>query len=92
MHTAGLPRLVFFPDFMELSKQSYTTKQAVALFSDKPLAAQPGERSSYSNSNYVLLAYMIELVSGMNYGEFLKVNLLEPLEMSRTGHRLVRKS
>lgn len=50
VHTAGLPRLVFSPDFMELSKQSYTTKQAVALFSDKPLAAQPGERSRYSNS------------------------------------------
>ncbi len=91
VHTAGLPRLVFFPDFMELSKQSYTTKQAVALFSDKPLAAQPGERSSYSNSNYVLLAYIIELVSGMNYGEFLKVNLLEPLEMSNTGHRTSSK-
>ena len=42
---------------------------------------QPGERYNYSNSNYNVLAYIIEKVSGNSYGKFLKENIFEPLAM-----------
>ncbi|MBT8393716.1 MAG: beta-lactamase family protein, partial [Bacteroidia bacterium] len=43
------------------------------------------EQSSYSNSGYVLLAFIIEKVSGMKYGTFLKKEILTPLGMDNTG-------
>ena len=42
---------------------------------------QPGEKWDYSNWNYVLLGYIIEKVTGMQYYEYSYKNILEPLEM-----------
>ena len=85
-HTSGLPRYVFFPDYKEKSVQSHTARDIVEWIKDKPLAFNPGERSGYSNSNYAMLAYIIELVSGMEYNEFLKTNIFDVLNLSNTGH------
>ena len=84
-HTSGIADYVRVPDFAELSKRPYTTSEVVALFRDKPLLFNPGERSGYSNSNYVLLANIIEKVSGSSYAEFLRVNFFEPFRMRSTG-------
>ena len=41
----------------------------------------PGEKWDYRNWNYVLLGYIIERVTGMQYSEYSYKNILEPLEM-----------
>lgn len=48
-------------------------------FRDKPLKFPPGVELSYSNSGYILLAAIIEHISGMRYEEFLQKNIFEPL-------------
>ncbi len=85
-HTSGIPNVNDFPDYDAKSKFSHTTSDLVALFKDKPTMFEPGERYSYSNSNYNLLAYIIEHVSGMSYGEFLQKNVFGPLNMESTAH------
>ena len=55
-----------------------------AIFSDE-LKFEPGEDYMYSNSNYFLLANIVEQVSGVPYHEYLRKNFLEPLEMTHTG-------
>ncbi len=49
-----------------------------------PLCFQPGERWMYGFSADVL-GGIIEAVSGMTFGEFLKKEIFEPLEMEDTG-------
>ncbi len=49
-----------------------------------PLCFQPGETWMYGFSADILGA-VVEVVSGMRYGEFLKKELFEPLEMYDTG-------
>jgi len=87
MHTSGLPRFVFFPDYGEKSKLSHSTEDLVEWISDKPMAFSPGERYGYSNANYSLLAHIIERVSGLSYGDFVRTNILNPLGLRATGHR-----
>lgn len=52
---------------------------------DEKLAFEPGSDYQYSNSNYLLLAEIVEQVSGVTYKEFLRKNFFEPLEMTHTG-------
>jgi CubicO group peptidase (beta-lactamase class C family) len=85
-HTSGIPNVNEFPEYDEKSKSPTTLKQIISMFKNKPLDFSPGDRYAYSNSNYNLLAYIIEKVSGMSYGDFLEKNIFNPLEMHDTGH------
>lgn len=44
----------------------------------------PGEKYSYSNSGYFLLALIIEKVSGKSYREFMEENIFKPLGMNHS--------
>ena len=46
---------------------------------------KPGKYYQYSNSNYILLSEIVEQVSGMNYGTYLRKQFFKPLEMTGTG-------
>lgn len=45
---------------------------------------EPGARSSYSNTNYILLGMVIEVATGASYGAEVKRRILDPLGMRRT--------
>ncbi|HEY0967020.1 MAG TPA: serine hydrolase domain-containing protein [Opitutaceae bacterium] len=47
----------------------------------------PGDRYSYTNSGYNLLAIIVTRVSGMPFAEFCRVNLFEPLGLKHTQWR-----
>jgi len=86
-HTSGIPNVNAFPGYEEKSLFPHGLGEIVSWFKDKPLDFEPGARYSYSNSNYNVLAFIIESVSGRSYGEFLAEAIFRPLEMKDTGHR-----
>jgi len=87
-HTSGIPNINSFDNYDELQLRHYESAASlVEIFKDKPLEFDPGERAAYSNSNYELLAHVIEVVSKMSYADFLHANIFEPLKMNDTGHR-----
>lgn len=49
-----------------------------------PLSAEPGARFEYANGNYVLLGGLVEEVSGLPFGEYLRERILGPLAMAHT--------
>lgn len=49
-----------------------------------PLIGAPGERSHYSNTAYVLLALIVEQVSGRPFDEVLRENIFTPAGMRAT--------
>ncbi len=48
------------------------------------LTFRPGTRFSYSDTNYFLLALVVQKVSGLQLEDFLKENIFNPLGMSHT--------
>jgi len=46
--------------------------------------AKPGRRHAYLNEGYILLGAIIESASGVGYSEYLRRNILEPLQMRRS--------
>ncbi len=86
-NTSGIPNVNNFPEYDTQSKFPHTPADIVEMFKQKPLDFEPGTRDyTESNSNYNLLAYIIEKLSGQSYGEFLKQNIFDPLGLNDTGH------
>ena len=86
VHASGIPNVNNFPDYDKWSLFPHSLDEIIGWFKDKPLEFKPGERYSYSNSNYNLLAFIIEKVSGRAYGEFMRAEIFAPLGMKDTAH------
>lgn len=85
-HTAGVPSFTDIPEYMTLKLSPEGPAQTIARIRDKPLDFAPGEKFHYSNSGYVLLGWVVELVSGRDYGAFVQENIFKPLGMSDSGY------
>lgn len=85
-HTSGIPNVNDFPEYDEEQRRPHTPADLVDLFRAKPLEFEPGAKYGYSNSNYNLLALVIEKASGLSYGEFLEQRIFKPLGLDRAGH------
>jgi hypothetical protein len=49
--------------------------ETINLVKKKEFNFKPGTRYMYNNSGYAILAFIIEKISGMSYGEFMKKNI-----------------
>lgn len=56
------------------------------LFINKPMMYPKGEKFQYNNSGYVLLAAIIEKVTGMYFDQYLKKNVFDVCGMNSTGY------
>jgi CubicO group peptidase (beta-lactamase class C family)/Tfp pilus assembly protein PilF len=65
-------------------REPKTSRQALAIFQDFDLVGEPGAVYNYSSYGYNLLGAVIEAVSRMSYGEYLRKHIFEPLEMSQS--------
>ncbi len=57
------------------------TKEALAIFQDFDLVAEPGTKYNYSSYGYNLLGAVVEGASGQSYGQYIKKHIFEPLDM-----------
>lgn len=86
-HTSGLRNHNVLLDLQgfDYKHRGYTNKMIQELmFRQAGVNNSPGEKMLYSNTNYVLLALIIERVSRMKIGEFAKQEIFEPLKMQKT--------
>lgn len=85
-HTGGLP------DYMELADKNWdkskiaTNDDILKLFNQvKPKKLfEPSEKWDYSNTGYLILATIIERVSGQKFGQYLHEKIFKPLDMKNT--------
>ncbi|PLX23783.1 MAG: serine hydrolase [Salinivirgaceae bacterium] len=87
VHRSGLSNYIYFIDrIVEDKSTTYTNNDIIRLWKEyKPIPYYPpGRRFDYSNSGYMLLASIIEKVSGMSYPEYMHKNIFEPLGMDDT--------
>lgn len=63
----------------------FTVDSAIAAsLSHSNLQFEPGTKWAYSNVNYMMLAKIVEKVSGKPFGQFVDENLFRPLAMNNT--------
>ena len=87
-HTSGLPPYNAFFDSVrkENPKKVFTNSDFLAglIANPKPLIYQPGEKGNYDNVNYIVLALILEKVTGMTLSDYVEKNILKPAGMNDT--------
>jgi CubicO group peptidase (beta-lactamase class C family) len=86
-HTSGIPSSVPLrePYFFTQSWYDRTLQEVVEAIAKRPLDFPPGSQVNYSNAAPYVLGRIIEVRSGKTYGEFVKSEFFEPLQMNDTG-------
>lgn len=85
--TSGIPDFLFLLEFGAQSADLHRpVTELLALIARQPLQFAPGERWSYSNSNYTLLAAIIERITNQPYERFLEEELFRPLGLASMHH------
>jgi len=81
-HTSGIKNYTSLPAWTpEVRRKDLTPRELINLFQGEPLDFAPGTDFRYSNSGYILLGYIVEVVSGKPYDQYLRENFFEPLGM-----------
>ena len=83
-HTSGIPNNGI-SDFPKGIATPYTPDELIETFRSRPLAFAPGTKWAYTNTEYYLLAWIIERVSGEKYGAYLAGHIFTPLKMTHSG-------
>lgn len=83
-HSSGLHNYTEgtdFPNWMNLAKAHNELLKIVA---DKGADFEPGKKAAYSNTNYLLLSYIIEKIEGISYADALRQRLITKLNLKNT--------
>lgn len=87
-HRSGLPNYVHYMEKLGWDKKKRITNQDVLDFiithNKEMNIARPNRGFSYSNTNYALLALIIEKVSGQQYKDFIQKTIFDPLAMKNS--------
>jgi CubicO group peptidase (beta-lactamase class C family) len=90
-HTSGLPNLEIYeaaaranPELVIGNKDIIPALKAWK----KPLKFQPGEKWDYCNTNYGLLALIVEKAGGLSFGDYLRKFVFQPAGMNDTRLRV----
>ena len=94
-HTSGIKDFTKMKALSDIAQKNMTPKMMVDFFKNEPLDFAPGEKFEYDNSGYVLLGYIIELVSGETYEDFVTKLIFNKVGMEHsyyaTDRNVIRK-
>jgi len=86
-HRSGLPNYLYYMEKGDWKRNLQATNTDVLntlIQWQPPKAANADKRFQYSNTNYVLLALIVEKVSGLSFPEYMKQNFFDPLGMKNS--------
>ncbi|UCD38479.1 MAG: serine hydrolase [Fidelibacterota bacterium] len=95
-HRSGIPDVEDEDDYGWANPEydAGAVERFVEGLADRSLKFSPGEKRSYSNFAYDILADVIAKVTGSNFERYMKQNIFKPLEMKNSTflkHRVSRK-
>jgi CubicO group peptidase (beta-lactamase class C family) len=86
-HTSGLPDYELYEEQINKNPDKiFTNKDVIPSLKmwHKPLNFNPGQKWEYSNTNFCLLALLIEKVTGIAFQQYIKQYIFVPAKMNNT--------
>jgi CubicO group peptidase (beta-lactamase class C family) len=82
-HTSGMPDVRDY-EWGQPEEPTGALLRYTKSLAEEKLIFAPGEKWQYSNMAFEVLGHVIEKVSGLAFEEFVKQNILDPLEMKQS--------
>ena len=86
-NTSGIPDYTAYGDSSNVAyieRHDFTGQQIINYFKNQPLQFKPGTKYDYSNSNFALLAYIIEKISGEDYHKYMDEKVIKAAGLTNT--------
>ncbi|WP_251358453.1 serine hydrolase [Kangiella sp. TOML190] len=83
-HHSGIFNYTDSPEFISYFQKPQTPQQMVQRIEQFDAIFEPGSKGEYSNSNYLLLGYILEMISGKDYGDLIDQKIAKPLGLEAT--------
>ena len=87
-HTSGLPDYMDFEDVPKRHKEYWVNEDYLGMFAKQrqkhPLDFPTGAKYDYNNTNFMLLALIVERVGKRSFGKFLRDEIFHPVGMEHS--------
>lgn len=83
-HRSGIFNFTDNPSYYTWNTQPKTQQEMIQVIIEGGSVFEPGSKAQYSNSNYVLLTFILQDVFGKSYNQLLKEYITEPLDLNNT--------
>ena len=83
-HQSGLFNFTSKKEYLEYMEAAKTKEELLQIFKENGTAFSPGEKNEYSNTNYVLLSFILEDIEKAAYPEILQKRITGPVGLKNT--------
>lgn len=83
-HRSGIHDFTNDPDYLKWNTQPQSRAKMIERIAAGDIVFEPNTKGYYSNSNYILLSFILEDVYKKSYGEILKEKIIKPLKLKNT--------
>lgn len=83
-HRSGIHNFTNDKDYLTYNTQPKTEKEMVEIIVKGGSDFQPDSKAEYSNSNFVLLTYILEKTFNKSYSELLQEYIIKPIDLTST--------
>lgn len=83
-HRTGIHNLTDEEEYFNYHLKPHTEAEMLAIINKYPSDFTPGEKFQYSNSNFILLGYILEKIYKESYAELIQQKIAKPLKLKLT--------
>ena len=83
-HRSGIHNFTNDKSYLDWNTEAKSEKEMVEIIAKGGSDFEPGTKTVYSNSNFVLLSYILEKVENKSYASLLNGSITQPLELTNT--------
>lgn len=83
-HRSGIHNFTDDPAYLTYNTKAQSTKEMIAIIAGGKSDFAPNSKAAYSNSNYVILSYILEKIYATPYAKILQTKIITPVGLKNT--------
>ncbi|WP_299700186.1 serine hydrolase [uncultured Pontibacter sp.] len=83
-HQSGIFDIIKSPNFNEWMVEKRSKEELLSKIKENGSVFSPGEKRDYSNTNYIILSFILEDIENKDFAKILEKRILKPLKLKNT--------